>query len=129
MAEQQPREQQTSPQPEPLRWHNLRRNEAVAIAVAALLVVAGAGVYYLLKPPAPVIEQSGAAILAKLDVNRASATELVVIPGVGESTARAIIAEREARGRFTSLDDFLARTPRLKRDKLKDFGKHLEFGE
>ncbi|MCB9778991.1 MAG: helix-hairpin-helix domain-containing protein [Alphaproteobacteria bacterium] len=40
-----------------------------------------------------------------VDVNSASATALQAVPGVGESRARAIVAEREAHGPFRSVDD------------------------
>lgn len=40
-----------------------------------------------------------------LDVNAASAKELTAISGVGPSTAGAIVAERERRGRFETLDE------------------------
>lgn len=39
----------------------------------------------------------------KLDLNRASALDIARVPGVGKNLARAIVAERERRGRFRSL--------------------------
>lgn len=39
-----------------------------------------------------------------LDVNRATATELAEIPGIGEGLARAIVAHRERQGPFATLD-------------------------
>lgn len=41
----------------------------------------------------------------KIDVNRASAAELELIEGVGPSLARAIVEEREARGRFGAVEE------------------------
>lgn len=41
----------------------------------------------------------------KLNANEAKASELEAIPGVGPSMARAIVAARTERGRFSSLDD------------------------
>ena len=40
-----------------------------------------------------------------VNVNRASAVELQLLPGVGPARARAIIEARESRGDFRSLDD------------------------
>ena len=40
-----------------------------------------------------------------VDVNTASAAELVILPGVGMAMAESIVAEREANGPFQSLED------------------------
>lgn len=40
-----------------------------------------------------------------IDVNRASAAELVALPGVGEATAEKIVADREANGPFKTVED------------------------
>lgn len=42
-----------------------------------------------------------------VDINRATATELEELPGVGPATAEAIIAHREQNGPFTSVDDLI----------------------
>ncbi len=44
----------------------------------------------------------------KINVNTASAAELDTLPGIGPSTAQAIIAHREQHGLFQSIDDLLA---------------------
>ena len=44
----------------------------------------------------------------KIDLNTASITELVRLPGIGEVLAGRIIAHREEHGRFTSIDGLLA---------------------
>lgn len=49
----------------------------------------------------------GESSLGKISVNTASAAELVALPGVGEATAAAIVAHREANGAFRSIDDLL----------------------
>ena len=40
-----------------------------------------------------------------LDLNRATAEELVALPGIGEAKAAAILAVRDAQGGFRSVDD------------------------
>jgi competence protein ComEA len=48
---------------------------------------------------------SGAA--AGVDINRAGATELEALPGVGPATAAKIISDREANGPFASPEDIM----------------------
>jgi competence ComEA-like helix-hairpin-helix protein len=43
-----------------------------------------------------------------IDLNRASATELERVPGVGPATAKAIIEFRQKSGPFRSVDDLLS---------------------
>ena len=43
-----------------------------------------------------------------IDLNRASATELEALPGIGPATAAAIIEHRERNGPFARVDDLLA---------------------
>jgi competence protein ComEA len=54
---------------------------------------------------------------ALVDVNRATADELDVLPGVGPATATAIVTERERNGPFLSVDD-LERVPGIGPAKL-----------
>jgi competence ComEA-like helix-hairpin-helix protein len=44
----------------------------------------------------------------RLDVNRASAEDLTLIPGVGPKLAQRIVAERARQGQFTSLSQLRA---------------------
>ena len=76
---------------------------------------------------APVAAASGGAgavtsPAAKVDVNTADATQLDALPGIGPSTAAKIVADRQANGRFKSVDD-LGRVPGIgpkKLDTLRD---------
>ena len=57
----------------------------------------------------PAVRRAGPAATAAsdprpLDINRASLDELARLPGVGQSLAGRILAERERRGRFESPD-------------------------
>src|SRR5690606_13227014 len=61
------------------------------------------------KPGKPRPESGGKKPLPKkpLDLNAAGEKALLALPGVGPSTARAIIAHREARGSFRNVDDLM----------------------
>jgi competence protein ComEA len=59
-------------------------------------------------PPAPV---------GPIDVNRATASQLETLPGVGPATSTAIVTERERNGPFLNVDD-LARVPGIGPAKL-----------
>lgn len=54
---------------------------------------------------APPAAGSGATPAAPIDLNTASETDLDALPGVGPTTARAIVAYREAHGPFHQVDD------------------------
>ena len=56
-----------------------------------------------------VIAPSGASATSKgrVDINRATVSELQALPGVGPKTAEAVIANREAMGRFVHVDDLM----------------------
>lgn len=41
----------------------------------------------------------------KININKATASELTAIPGVGESTAQKIVAYREENGKFKAIED------------------------
>jgi competence protein ComEA len=58
-----------------------------------------------------------------ININTATADELDTLPGVGEATARDIIAFREKNGGFKKIEDIM-RVPRIKQnrfDRIKDY--------
>ncbi len=78
-------------------WLRRRALRAVVAAVAlALLVGASAGA-------AP----GEAALSGVVNLNTATSEQLVMLPGIGESKARAILAARGERGRFADVDELL----------------------
>ncbi|MEM7409936.1 MAG: ComEA family DNA-binding protein [Myxococcota bacterium] len=68
-----------------------------ALALVAFLWVAGTGVGH-----AETAKLSGV-----VNLNTATAEQLEALPGIGESRARAVIAQREAVGGFKRVEDLL----------------------
>ena len=54
-----------------------------------------------------VLEQSTEQTTGKVNINTASKTQLMTIPGVGETRAQAILSFREANGPFSSIEDVM----------------------
>ncbi|MBW1838977.1 MAG: helix-hairpin-helix domain-containing protein [Deltaproteobacteria bacterium] len=61
-----------------------------------------------------------------ININTASVEELVVVPAIGEKTARAIIYHREKHGNFTSLDE-LKKVSGIGNYNFKKMKKHLSL--
>ncbi len=59
-----------------------------------------------------------------IDVNRASAEELEMVPGIGEKLAARIVQARQEAGAFQSLSE-LTDIPGIKQKKLEAIGKYL----
>ncbi len=62
-----------------------------------------------------------------LDVNRASAGDLALVPGIGEAAAARIVRMRSERGNFSSLAE-LKDVPGVKEKKLEEIGGFLSAG-
>lgn len=58
--------------------------------------------------PADTVSVSTESIDHRLNINTASAAQLMALPGIGETLAGRIIAYREEVGAFDSLDELLA---------------------
>ncbi len=94
----------------PPRSAILRRSEQAVIAVLVAAGIAAISVHWCCRvlQRDDWIEIDRAAPLEaefRVDINTAEWPELVQLPQIGEATARAIVAEREANGPFESLDD------------------------
>lgn len=73
-------------------------------------------------------EPAGAASAdGTIDVNRATATELEELPGVGPATAQKIIDDREANGPFTKPED-LMRVPGIGAKKFEAMREQVSVG-
>jgi competence protein ComEA len=69
------------------------------------LIEVGDGATVSAGAPPPTDGGSKAPSGPAVDINTASAAELDALPGIGPSKAAAIVADREANGRFSSCDD------------------------
>ena len=72
--------------------HRLR-SRAFALAAVALLVVSAEAA------------ETAPSLLGVVTINTASAEELELLPGIGETRARAVVTLRERRGGFRSIDE------------------------
>jgi competence protein ComEA len=64
----------------------------------------------------------------RIDLNRAGAAELTALPGIGPNLADAIVADRQARGPFRSLND-LDRVPRIGPALIDEIAPFVVIGE
>jgi competence protein ComEA len=61
------------------------------------------------------------------DINRASAPDITLIPGIGEASAARIVAYRKAHGDLLAETDLLA-VPGLGRDRARTIARYVTFG-
>jgi competence protein ComEA len=73
---------------------NRKLGRALSALVLALLLAAGTAL-------------AAPKLTGVVNVNTATATQLTLLPGVGEARARAIIATRDQRGGFKRIEDLL----------------------
>jgi len=94
-------------------WLPVEGHQFVLYVLAALLVLAVAARYGLSRwapgRDAPRL-QAGDRIDYRVDLNKADAEELDLLPGIGPAKAARIVASREAHGSFRRVSD-LARVP------------------
>jgi competence protein ComEA len=60
----------------------------------------------------------------RLDINRATETELMLVSGIGEATAKKIIELRARLGRFSTIEQLMS-IRGIKEKKLANFRKYL----
>jgi competence ComEA-like helix-hairpin-helix protein len=81
------------------------RDTVTLLVVSAILVACALGLRTARRPgddgdlPAP----ADAAV--RIDINSSTWQRLTLLPGIGEKTARLIVADREAHGRYTTIED------------------------
>jgi competence protein ComEA len=96
------------------------------IVVAALLA-AGLGATAWLRLGRVPVGAGGTLPEVRLDINRATATELLVLPGIGEALAGRVVADREARGPFPTVTD-LDRVPGVSATTVERVAPYLVAG-
>ncbi len=94
--------------------------ERVAIAVIALLIIAGWSFRYLQNrdrqtesitiirgavPLPPALTDTSEYTPGRIDINTASASDFETLPGIGPAKAAAIVAYRTRHGRFKTVSD------------------------
>jgi len=82
--------------------------ERLAVFVVALVAIGGLGISYyrgrLAPSPVEILKQTELESQG-VDINMAEWWELVLLPGIGEKTARKIIEYRDSHGPFQSVND------------------------
>ncbi|GAB4518100.1 MAG: hypothetical protein Tsb0013_22280 [Phycisphaerales bacterium] len=81
-----------------------RRSSALALVMLGVLALWSSSGLLVTHAPADVTH--------RVNVNTADADELTLLPRIGPSLSAAIVASREAEGRFREVDD-LDRVPRI----------------
>ncbi len=98
----------------PTKWFELSGRELSVLVVVAAAILVTVGVLNLVRLSLWRSEVSVEAARetlrspARLDVNMAKEHELMLVPGIGEMTARALIAYRTQNGGFARLEDIAA---------------------
>ncbi len=84
----------------------LNRHQALALSLLGLLVISllGAGsISRIRSVPLTSADKAG----ARLDVNAATAAELRLVPGLGQSLSARLVQMRQSRGDFQSIDQLI----------------------
>ncbi|MDP3938950.1 MAG: helix-hairpin-helix domain-containing protein [Deltaproteobacteria bacterium] len=83
--------------------HPTTRRPAPPVALLAAFLLA----LFAASAAAPAAHAAAAESGVTVNVNTATADELMAIPGIGQAKASAIVAHRDANGPFTSPEDLL----------------------
>ena len=102
-----------NPQPQPAQAspsYLLRRGDQVFVATMALVCLILLGLYWIRlngwgQPPIEIDRLPARQYDYQLDVNRSTWVEWTLLEGIGEKTAKRIIADRDANGPFKSVED------------------------
>lgn len=112
----QPNSTNLAPQPgdseTPARFCGMTHGDALVVLGLALLLVGLAGGrfvwHYVVGNPLVHVETlQGEPIPLKIDINSANWIEFLQLDGIGETLARRIVADRDERGPFQSVEDLV----------------------
>jgi competence ComEA-like helix-hairpin-helix protein len=98
-----------SEQPGPLKIFEFSRKESLATFFLITAILIGTGIKYTIDqhwwlPKTEVVDTDPESIRLKIDLNRADWYELIILPGIGEKKARAIVEYRKRSGRFKTIE-------------------------
>ncbi|ODS31024.1 MAG: hypothetical protein SCARUB_03856 [Candidatus Scalindua rubra] len=95
--------------PGPLKIFEFSRKELLATFLLIITLLIGIGVKYAKDqhwwlPKTEVVDPNPESIKLKIDLNRAEWYELIILPGIGEKKAKAIVEYRKSRGAFKTIE-------------------------
>ena len=95
--------------PGPLKIFEFSRKESLAAFFLITTILIGTGIKYSIDqhwwlPETEVVDTDPESIKLKIDLNRAEWYELIILPGIGEKKARAIVEYRKEAGRFKTIE-------------------------
>ncbi len=95
--------------PGPLKIFEFSRKESLAAFFLITTILIGTGIKYSIDqhwwlPETEVVDSDPESIKLKIDLNRAEWYELIILPGIGEKKARAIVEYRKEAGRFKTIE-------------------------
>jgi len=95
--------------PGPLKIFEFSRKESLAVFFLITTILIGTGIKYSIDqhwwlPETEVVDTDPESIKLKIDLNRAEWYEFIILPGIGEKKARAIVEYRNESGRFKTIE-------------------------
>ena len=95
--------------PGPLKIFEFSRKESLATLFLITTLLIGTGIKYASDqhwwlPETEVVDSDSESIKLKIDLNRAEWYELIILPGIGEKKARAIVEYRKGTGSFKNIE-------------------------
>lgn len=95
--------------PGPLKIFEFSRRELLAAFFLITAILTGTGIKYSMDrhwwlPETEVVDTDPESIKLKIDLNRAEWYELIILPGIGENKARAIVEYRKEAGKFKTIE-------------------------
>ncbi len=95
--------------PGPLKIFEFSRKESLAALFLITTLLIGTGIKYAADqhwwlPETEVVDSNSESIKLKIDLNRTEWYELIILPGIGETKARAIVEYREKNGGFKTIE-------------------------
>ncbi len=85
------------------------RKELIATLFLITALLIGIGIKYTIDnhwwlPETKVVDTNPESIKLKIDLNRAEWYELIILPGIGEKKAKAIVEYRKSKGTFRTIE-------------------------